>query len=549
MAGLLKFLTCGSVDDGKSTLIGHLLYDSKLIYTDQEQTLELESKAGSRGGKLDYALLLDGLLAEHEQGITIDVAYRYFTTERRSFIVADTPGHEEYTRNMAVGASFADLAVILIDATKGVLPQTRRHARICRLLGIKEYIFAVNKMDMIQYSEQRFQDIEDQIAELVAQLQLPHTYTIPLSATEGDNITTKSVHTPWYPGEALLHILETIEVEDDALTKGFYMPVQRVSRPDHTFRGFQGQAGAGSVRIGDTLTVLPSGEQGKVKSIHSAGTSVQEACKGQALTLELDRDIDVSRGCIFVKGVEPVTTKSIVGDILWMDDEPLQLNHEYILHLATASTIAVVSSINYKTEVNTGEHVSAAALHKNELANCTLTLSNKLPAGLFDEYEALGSFILINRMSNMTAACGVVRELPNNSQPTYCFVEGDIKIQAPIFTEYLYDLATNTIKQATVAVPTFHIGDTLPLIGKTYAYPQNFDILAADSQAVVVVRNGRVQDIRKMEDGTFSSSLDIPLMDSHGFALMKQIDEPIELVKLASSTHLAFHQWHTVGFE
>lgn len=201
MAGLLKFLTCGSVDDGKSTLIGHLLYDSKLIYTDQEQTLELESKAGSRGGKLDYALLLDGLLAEHEQGITIDVAYRYFTTERRSFIVADTPGHEEYTRNMAVGASFADLAVILIDATKGVLPQTRRHARICRLLGIKEYIFAVNKMDMIQYSEQRFQDIEDQIAELVAQLQLPHTYTIPLSATEGDNITTKSVHTPWYPGK------------------------------------------------------------------------------------------------------------------------------------------------------------------------------------------------------------------------------------------------------------------------------------------------------------------------------------------------------------
>ena len=244
MSGLLKFITCGSVDDGKSTLIGHILYDSKLLYADQEKALELDSKVGSRGGAIDYSLLLDGLMAEREQGITIDVAYRYFTTDKRSFIVADTPGHEEYTRNMAVGASFADLAVILIDAKQGVLVQTRRHARICSLMGIRYFVFAVNKMDLVGYDEKRFQEITGQIAELTKELALPSVQIIPVSATEGDNVTKKSENIPWYDGPALLPYLEDIDISDDKET-GFYMPVQRVCRPDHTFRGFQGQIESG----------------------------------------------------------------------------------------------------------------------------------------------------------------------------------------------------------------------------------------------------------------------------------------------------------------
>ena len=260
MKGLLKFITCGSVDDGKSTLIGHILYDSKLLYADQEKALELDSKVGSREGKIDYSLLLDGLMAEREQGITIDVAYRYFTTDNRSFIVADTPGHEEYTRNMAVGASFADLAVILVDAKQGVLIQTKRHARICALMGIKHFVFAVNKMDLVGYSEERFNEINAQIAELTKELSLSDVVVIPVSATEGDNVTTKSENIPWYKGQALLPYLEQVDVDDTEEEKGFYMPVQRVCRPNHEFRGFQGQIEAGSVSVGDEIITLPTKE-------------------------------------------------------------------------------------------------------------------------------------------------------------------------------------------------------------------------------------------------------------------------------------------------
>ena len=261
MKGLLKFITCGSVDDGKSTLIGHILYDSKLLYTDQEKALELDSKVGSRGGKIDYSLLLDGLMAEREQGITIDVAYRYFTTDNRSFIVADTPGHEEYTRNMAVGASFADLAVILIDATQGVLVQTRRHARICKLMGIRYFVFAVNKMDLAGYDEEVFNKITGQIEELKKELSLENVQVIPLSATEGDNVTVRSENIPWYKGEALLPYLENIDVSEKNEEQGFYMPVQRVCRPNHSFRGFQGQIESGSINVGDELITLPSNEK------------------------------------------------------------------------------------------------------------------------------------------------------------------------------------------------------------------------------------------------------------------------------------------------
>ena len=309
MSGLLKFITCGSVDDGKSTLIGHILYDSKLLYADQEKALVLDSKVGSRGGAIDYSLLLDGLMAEREQGITIDVAYRYFTTDKRSFIVADTPGHEEYTRNMAVGASFAQLSIILVDATQGVLVQTRRHSRICALMGIKHFVFAVNKMDLAGYSQERFEEIKKDIEELSEALKLQDVTVIPVSATEGDNVTQKSDNMPWYTGKALLDHLETVDVSEQEETS-FYMPVQRVCRPNHEFRGFQGQVESGSVKEGQTIVTLPSRETATVKKLLVGSDSKKEAVAGQAVTIQLDKEVDVSRGCVLTDDEELPVVKS-----------------------------------------------------------------------------------------------------------------------------------------------------------------------------------------------------------------------------------------------
>ena len=355
MSGLLKFITCGSVDDGKSTLIGHILYDSKLLYTDQEKALELDSKVGSRGGAIDYSLLLDGLMAEREQGITIDVAYRYFTTDKRSFIVADTPGHEEYTRNMAVGASFADLAVILIDAKQGVLVQTRRHARICALMGIRYFVFAVNKMDLVGYDEKRFREIEAQIRELAAELKLPNIKIIPVSATEGDNVTTHSDRISWYQDEALLPYLEDLDITEDDHEAGFYMPVQRVCRPDHTFRGFQGQIEDGTIHVGDTVTTLPSNESAKVKSIHIGDKNSEEAIKGQPVTIQLDREVDVSRGCVLTIDTGAKVAASITATLLWMDDDELTNGKNFFFKLGTKTIPGFVSEIEYAIDVNTGE--------------------------------------------------------------------------------------------------------------------------------------------------------------------------------------------------
>lgn len=278
---LLKFITCGSVDDGKSTLIGNILYNSKLLYSDQIESLKTESLNGSCDGELDYSLLLDGLLAEREQGITIDVAYRYFSTKKRSFIVADTPGHEEYTRNMAVGASFADLAIILIDASKGVLIQTRRHARICALMGIRHFVFAVNKMDLIGFDEKRFNDISSDIARLREELSLQEYTLIPLSAKSGDNVISRSPNTPWYEGKSLIEYLEDTDTSGDNEETGFYLPVQRVCRPNQFFRGFQGQIESGELHVGDELTVLPTGESARVKQIFSGFDEVEQAGRGK----------------------------------------------------------------------------------------------------------------------------------------------------------------------------------------------------------------------------------------------------------------------------
>ena len=411
MKGLLKFITCGSVDDGKSTLIGHILYDSKLWYADQEKALELDSKVGSREGKIDYSLLLDGLMAEREQGITIDVAYRYFTTDNRSFIVADTPGHEEYTRNMAVGASFADLAVILVDAKQGVLIQTKRHARICALMGIKHFVFAVNKMDLVGYSEERFNEINAQIAELTKELSLADVVVIPVSATEGDNVTTKSENIPWYKGQALLPYLEQVDVDDTEEEKGFYMPVQRVCRPNHEFRGFQGQIEAGSVSVGDEIITLPTKEHVHVKSIHVGDKEAQTASIGQPVTIQLDREVDVSRGSVLAAGADLKLATEITATILWMDDDVLTNNKNFFVKLGTRLIPGVVTEIVNTIDVNTGEEKPAALLKKNEIAVCKISLADVIVVDEFNLHKTMGELILIDRVTNMTSACGVVREV------------------------------------------------------------------------------------------------------------------------------------------
>ena len=419
MSGLLKFITCGSVDDGKSTLIGHILYDSKLLYADQEKALELDSKVGSRGGAIDYSLLLDGLMAEREQGITIDVAYRYFTTDKRSFIVADTPGHEEYTRNMAVGASFADLAVILIDAKQGVLVQTRRHARICALMGINYFVFAVNKMDLVGYDEKRFDEITKQIIELTKELELKNVVIIPVSATEGDNVTTKSENIPWYKGPALLSYLEDVDIKDENEEEGFYMPVQRVCRPDHTFRGFQGQIEAGEVKVGDEITTLPSNETAHVKSIHVGDKLSDSAFTGQPVTIQLDREVDVSRGCVLTIGSGANVASSITATILWMDDDELFKGKNFFFKLGTKSIPGIVTEIEHTIDVNTGEEKPADKLKKNEIAVVKIAFSDKIVCDKFKNHKTLGEFILIDRVTDMTSACGVVEEVHTEESGLY----------------------------------------------------------------------------------------------------------------------------------
>ncbi len=405
---LLKFITCGSVDDGKSTLIGHMLYDAKLLFADQERALELDSKVGSREGAIDYSLLLDGLMAEREQGITIDVAYRYFTTDNRSFIVADTPGHEQYTRNMAVGASFADLAVILVDATQGVLTQTKRHARICALIGIKHVVLAVNKMDLIRYDQHRFNEIKEEFIKLTAGYDLESIQVIPVSATEGDNVTKKSLNTGWYDGDSLLEYLENIDVSETCNEEGFVLPVQRVSRPNHTFRGFQGQIEVGKITVGEEIIALPSNEKAKVKSLLVTDQNVNEGVMGQPVTVQLDREVDVSRGCVLVKDNKLEIADMFTTTILWMDDTELVAGRNYLVKVGTKILPATVMDIKYKIDINTGKHVPADRLFKNEMATCDISLSENIVFDRFSKTKALGGLILIDRVSNMTSACGTI---------------------------------------------------------------------------------------------------------------------------------------------
>ncbi|WP_370512605.1 MULTISPECIES: sulfate adenylyltransferase subunit CysN [Xanthomonas] len=407
---LLRFITCGSVDDGKSTLIGRLLYDSKRLFDDQLAALESDSRRhGTQGGGIDYALLMDGLAAEREQGITIDVAYRYFDTDRRKFIVADCPGHEQYTRNMATGASTADVAVVLVDARKGLLTQTRRHSYIVSLLGIRHVVLAVNKMDLVDYDAQVFADIAEGYAALAAQLGIAQVQCIPLSALAGENLSSASTQMPWYSGPHLLQHLDTVQLEPPDAGSGLRLPVQWVNRPNAQFRGYAGTIAAGQVRAGDAVVVVPSGRRTQVASVRGANGEVDSARAGQAVTLTLRDEIDVSRGDIIAAIDDPPeVADQFAAHLLWMDDAALLPGRPYWLKIGTRTVTVSVSEIKHKVDVNTQERLAAKRLELNEVGYCNLALDEPIAFSPYARNRVLGGFILIDRQSNATVAAGTL---------------------------------------------------------------------------------------------------------------------------------------------
>ncbi|GAB4360789.1 MAG: sulfate adenylyltransferase subunit CysN [Oricola sp.] len=408
---LLRFITCGSVDDGKSTLIGRLLYESKLIFEDQLSALEADSrKMGTQGDKLDFALLVDGLASEREQGITIDVAYRFFSTEKRKFIVADTPGHEQYTRNMATGASTADLAIILIDARKGILTQTKRHSFIVSRLGIENIVLAVNKMDLVDFSQQVFADIEIAYRAFARELGgIDHITAIPMSALEGDNVVERSANMDWYTGPALLDHLETVGVRDVAQSKAFRMPVQWVNRPNLDFRGFAGFVCSGTIRPGERIKVLPSAKESTVKTIVTMDNDLDEAVAGQSVTLTLNDEIDISRGDMICAAGDPAeVANQFETTILWMADEPMFPGRPYLMKIGSTTVNATITRPKYRIDVNTLAHEAAHELDLNEVGVCNISLDRAIPFDPYNDNRETGGFILIDKMSNATVGMGMI---------------------------------------------------------------------------------------------------------------------------------------------
>jgi sulfate adenylyltransferase subunit 1 len=408
---LLRLLTCGSVDDGKSTLIGRLLHDSKMIYEDQLEAVKADSvKSGTTGDEIDLALLVDGLQAEREQGITIDVAYRYFSTAKRKFIIADTPGHEQYTRNMATGASTCDLAIILIDARYGILTQTRRHSYITSLLGIKHVLVAVNKMDLVDYSEDIFNKICSDYVELAKELEIEDIHYIPLSALTGANVVNKSDLTPWYQGKPLMEILESIEIAHDANFEDMRLPVQYVNRPNLDFRGFCGTLAAGTVRKGDEVVALPSGKTSRVSSIVTSDGEIEEAFPPMAITLTLEDEIDISRGDTLVHAHNQAEVgHRFDANIVWMDDQVCLPGKQYYIKLATHVVSGSISSVYYRTDINTfKQHRDATELQLNEIALCQITTNSPLAFDSYSKIKGTGAFILIDRLSNITVGAGMI---------------------------------------------------------------------------------------------------------------------------------------------
>ncbi|OYX75761.1 MAG: adenylyl-sulfate kinase [Rhizobiales bacterium 32-66-11] len=408
---LLRFLTCGSVDDGKSTLIGRLLYDTKLLFDDQIATLAKDSrKHGTAGDELDFALLVDGLAAEREQGITIDVAYRFFNTERRKFIVADTPGHEQYTRNMATGASNSDLAVILVDARQGLLTQTRRHSFIVSLLGIRHVVLAVNKIDLVEFSQSRFDNIVADYTKLIAPLGFESFQAVPLSARYGDNIMSRSANTPWYQGPALVEYLENVDVAEKAIARPFRLPVQWVNRPNLDFRGFSGTIVSGSVRPGDSVVVAGSGRTTHVKSIVTRDGDLAEAVAGQAITVTLEDEVDVSRGDILADAVHrPERADQFAAQIIWMHDEPLLPGRPYLIKMGTRTVGATFTEIKHKVDVNTFQQLAAKTLTLNEVGVVNVASRDAVSFDAFGDVPETGAFIVIDRLSNQTVGAGMVQ--------------------------------------------------------------------------------------------------------------------------------------------
>lgn len=415
---LLRFLTCGNVDDGKSTLIGRLLHDSKMIYEDQLAAVQADSvKSGTTGaGKIDLALLVDGLQAEREQGITIDVAYRYFSTSTRKFIIADTPGHEQYTRNMATGASSCDLAIILIDARYGVQTQTKRHSFIASLLGIKHIIVAINKMDLVGYSEATYQQIQTDYLNFVSTLNLHDIRFIPLSALDGDNVVNASANMPWYDGETLMETLNSIEIASDRNFTDARFPVQYVNRPNLDFRGFCGTVASGLFHKGDTITALPSGKSSKIKAIVTYDGDLEVAFSPMAITLTLEDEIDISRGDVLVglQNTAPTIADQFTATIVWMTEQAMLPSRQYTLKLATRSVSGAVTTIHHRIDVNTLEHHDAAELKLNEIGSCTLSVNAPV---VFDAYtlsKGTGSFIIIDRLTNVTVGAGMITGISDN---------------------------------------------------------------------------------------------------------------------------------------
>jgi bifunctional enzyme CysN/CysC len=408
--GLLRFITCGSVDDGKSTLIGRLLWDSKMVFEDQLATLAADSKrVGTQGENIDYALLLDGLQAEREQGITIDVAYRYFSTDKRKFIVADTPGHEQYTRNMVTGASTADVAVILIDARKGVLTQTRRHSYLVSLVGIRHVVLAINKMDLVDYSAKRFETIHREYGLFASGLGFESVTAIPISALEGDNVISTSNRTPWYEGPSLMEYLETVQIEDALAAKPFRLPVQWVNRPDLDFRGFCGTVTSGSIRPGDEVVVTSSGKTSRVARIVTMKGDLEEAVAGQAVTLTLTDEIDISRGDLLAAPKNrPQHSDQLEAKLVWLHEEPLATGRSYLLKTVAGSAPALVKGVKFKVNVNSLRQEEGGSLELNEVGICHIVVSKNIAFDPYGENRATGSFILIDRLTNATVAAGMI---------------------------------------------------------------------------------------------------------------------------------------------
>ncbi|MEZ8727031.1 sulfate adenylyltransferase subunit CysN [Vibrio cyclitrophicus] len=416
---LLRFLTCGNVDDGKSTLIGRLLFDSKLIYEDQMAAIEKDSqKFNTTDESFDLALLVDGLQSEREQGITIDVAYRYFSTDKRKFIIADTPGHEQYTRNMVTGASTCDLAIVMVDARYGIQTQTRRHSYICSLLGIKHIIVAINKMDLMEYSQEVYQSIKADYREMAKNFNIDDIRFVPISALKGDNVVTPSENMDWYPGATLMKLLETVKVDQDKDLEHMRFPVQYVNRPNLDFRGFCGTLASGQISVGDEITALPSGKSSAVKSIFTYDGELKLAQPGQAITISLEDEIDVSRGDMFVhKGTEPQLTNKLDAHIVWMDENPLRCHKEYTFKFATKSCAGKVSAIQHKVDVNTLDQRidNLETVELNEIALSSILLTDKVLVDKYQELPQTGSFVVIDRHTNVTVGAGMVSRVENHS--------------------------------------------------------------------------------------------------------------------------------------